>query len=172
MKEHRYIAALAIVLLGFCVVGIAQAQAATRVTPCSPTTANNELCMTWSAVTMRTDGLPTIFPVTYRLEQQIGAGAFTTVSTGAATQAYLKNLAPGDYTYRVYAIENLVVSSPSATASKPIVQAPPNAPVIIIAATIRANGPPTYRVIQSVTLKANEVVFVAPAAMRTLFVSR
>jgi hypothetical protein len=92
-------------------------------------------------------------------------------------QYYARNLAPGSYTFRVYVgCTNVgcVESLPSNAASKDATAVPiqPNTPVIIIAATIRADGPPSYRVIQSVTLRPNEVVFAAPAAMRPLFASR
>lgn len=160
--------AIAVVLL--CIAGFAQAQ--TRVTDCDPATPTNAICITHGAVVTRTDGLPTVFPVTYRVEQKIGSGLYTTVETTGLLKHYVKNLAPGEYVFRVFAIENAVVSDPSNTVPKSIIQAAPNAPIIVIAATINANGPPTYKVIQSYTLKANEVVFVVPASMRPLFAAR
>ena len=170
ITDHHLVATLAIALLTLCCVGIANAQA--RVTPCSPTTATNEVCIHWNAVTTRVDGLPTAFPVTYRVEQQTGTGAFTAISTAAATQLYVKNLAPGDYAFRVFAIENSRTSAASNSGSKSVVQAAPEAPVIIIAATIRAGQQPTFRVVYTVTPRPGEIVFVAPASLRPYVVAR
>jgi hypothetical protein len=176
VKEHRYIAALAIVLLGFCVAGIATAQtASTRVTPCDSATPNNAICLSWEMPATNTDGTPTVLAFTYRVERQTFTTpvTWTAVETVGVTRSYVKNLTAGNtYVFRVIAIAGGVESAPSNTASKAIAAPTPNAPVLIIAATINANGPPTYRIIQSVTLRSNEVAFVAPAAMRSLFVSR
>lgn len=159
-------------LLLLCLAGIANAQ---RVTPCSATTQNNELCVTWGAVSTDTNG-NAITGVSYRVEQRAGSGSYSTVANGTDLRYYARNLAPGTYTFRVYAnctactAESAASNTGSGTASAiPVI---PSAPVIIIAATIRADGPPTYRVIQSVTLRTNEVVFAAPAAMRPYFVNR
>lgn len=162
----------ALTIVALCFAGSVHAQAATRATPCSPTTQTNEICITWAAVVTHTDGLPTMFPVTYRVEQQVGSAAFTTVETTSSLKSYVKNLAPGSYTFRVFAIENAIVSDASNTASKSIIQAPPNAPVIVIAATIRAGKAPVYRVVAMVTPAPNEVVFIAPESMRNLFASK
>jgi predicted phage tail protein len=170
IREHRIVAILAAALLALCCAGIATAQ--TRTTPCDAATPTNAVCIHWAAVTTRIDGLPTIFPVTYRVEQQTGTGAFATVSTGAATQAYVKNLAPGEYTFRVFSIENSKVSAASNAAGRSITQAAPEAPVIIIAATIRPGKEPTFRLIYTVTPRPGEVVFVAPASLRPYVVAR
>jgi hypothetical protein len=129
--------------------GIAQAQT-TRSTPCDPATPSNAVCIGWSPVITRVDGLPTTFPVTYRVEQQIGSGAFAAIATVSTSQHYAKNLAPGVYTFRVFAIENLLESAPSNTAGKTIVQANPGAPVITIAVVISSDRSPVYRIVGSV----------------------
>lgn len=171
MKHLKLISALLLVSLLGSFVPV-HAQTATRVTNCDPATPTNALCIEHGAVTTRTDGLPTVFPVTYRLEQKIGAGAFTAVETTGALKHYVKNLAPADYTFRVFAIEQSVESAPSNSLGKTVVQAPPGAPVIVIAATIRANAPPTYRIVFTLTPKAGEVVFLAPESMRKLFAAK
>jgi hypothetical protein len=171
MKQNHIIAAL----LLLCLTGTAQAQA--RVTPCNAATPNNAICVSWAAVATDTSGAA-ISGVTYRTERAASAsGPYTTVqASSSATQFYATNLATGTYYFRVYA--NCAActgeSAPSNAVNGSATPSPviPNAPVIIIAATIRADGPPTYRIIQSVNLKPNEVVFAAPASMRSLFVAR
>jgi hypothetical protein len=162
----------ALVLFG--VTHPALAQTSTRVTLCDAATPNNALCLSWEAPATNTDGSPTVLPLTYRVERQTATSTPTwiAVETVSVTRSYVKGLAPGTYSFRVFAIAGGMESAPSNTASKPVIAPTPNAPVIIIAATINANGPPTYRIIQSVTLKPNEVVFAAPAAMKPLFASR
>ena len=166
--------AITIALLLFA--GSAYAQTATRVTPCSATTPNNALCLSWTQDGKDTNG-NAITGITYRLTQKLGSGTTTTVANNiTALQYYATGLAPGSYTFIVYANCATCTAesngSNAATGSATAIPVIPNAPVIIIAATIRADGPPTYRIIQSVTLKPNEVVFAAPAAMRPLFASR
>lgn len=178
MNIERLVMRSTVVVALLCLVGVAKAQAATRATPCDPATPNNALCLTWAAPTTNTDGTPTVLALTYRVEMKAGSGSYSNaVANLTATQYYAKNLAPGTYTFRVYAncsAAGCVESPASNAAAKDATPIPiqPNAPVIIIAATIRANGPPTYRIIQSVTLKPNEVVFAAPASMKPLFASR
>lgn len=167
-STQSFLAAITLLALSVC----AHAQAATRVTPCSATTADNELCISYAAVTTRTNGTAVTGPITYRVEQQFNAGAFAAVGTGPDLRYYARNLAPGSYVFRVFAIEGTAVSAPSNVLGKTIDQAPPNAPVIVIAATIRADGPPIYRVISTATLAPDEIVFVAPESMRTLFASK
>lgn len=147
----------------------APAFAQSRVTPCDPATPTNAVCITWAAVTTRVDGLPTNFPVTYRVEQQLGTGPFAVVSTGPALQAYVKNLAPGEYTFRVFAIESGKTSAPSNSAPRAIEQAAPNAPVIIIAVLIRPNGVPVYRRVAQVSPRPGEFIIVAPLAAAVLY---
>lgn len=148
------------------------AQAQTRDTPCSPDTAYNAVCLSWTAPTTRTDGTtyPTGTVFNYRVEKQNGA-TWTTISTATATTLLVPNLANGTHTFRVYAISPAgATSSASNTASRAI-EAAPNAPVLIIAALIREGQPPVYRIVQRVRLKDGEVVFVAPESMRRLFAS-
>lgn len=170
MNIDKLVRYTAVTVFLLCFAGVSQAQ--TRVTDCDPATPSNALCITHGAVITRTDGLPTVFPITYRVEQKLGAGAFTVVETTAALKHYVKNLAPGDYVFRVFAIENAVASDPSNSAGKTIVQAPPAAPVIVIAATIRAGQPPVYRLIYTVRPRDGEIVFVAPESMRPVFAAR
>lgn len=163
-------------LLALLIAGPVFAQSNARVTPCSATTPNNALCLSWTQDGKDTGG-NAITGVTYRLTQKLGTGATTTVANNiTASQFYAQNLTPGSYTFIVYAncatCTAESAASNAATGSATPIPVVPNAPVIIIAATIRADGPPTYRIIQSVTLRPNEVVFSAPAAMRSLFVSR
>jgi hypothetical protein len=177
-----YVGVLAFALIVTCLAGIANAQSATRVTPCSATTANNELCLVITPSSTNVDGTPLTRPSTFRIEQKAGSGAYVQIASALSTPQFLvKGLVPGDYLFRVYqscvSVPNVITCNESgATTSTtkniatPVEQ--PNAPVIIIAATIRANAPPVYRIIQAVTLKPNEVVFAAPAAMRTVFASR
>jgi hypothetical protein len=153
--------------------GVAQAQ--TRVTPCDPATPNNAICVYWTAPATNDDGTPSILPLTYRVERQTHTTPPTwmAVETVNITRSYLKNLTAGTtYYFRVFALAGGKESVPSNTASKLIETPNPGSVVIIIAATIHADGPPTYREIQSVRIKPDEVVFAAPVAMRPLFASR
>jgi hypothetical protein len=174
-REYIKVGWFAIFLLALCITGIAQAQ--TRVTPCSATTANNELCITGPAVTTGTNG-EALQGVTYDVERRLGSGSYSTIATGLTSiQLYDKNLAPGTYTYRVYANCTNVgcvksAASNAASGNATAVPIQPNAPTLIIVASISADRPPVYRIIQSVTLRPGEVVFAAPASMRSVFAAR
>lgn len=146
---------------------VAQAQ-----TSC-PKISDNKAHVCWGAVTAYTDGssVASGTVVTYTVQRQSGATWANETAT-TATDWISAVLTPGTYTYRVTATIAGMTSVPSNTASRDSVNPTPNAPVIIIAATIHANGPPTYRIIQSVKLKSDEVVFVAPESMRKLFASK
>lgn len=104
---------------------------AQRVTPCNNATPSNAVCIVWTASTTWTNGTPIVVPVTYRVEQRTGSGAWTTVTTVSQPQAYVVNLAPGTYTFRVFAIANSQVSDASneavkeATAPPPVIPTPP-----------------------------------------------
>jgi hypothetical protein len=160
--------------------GIAQAQ--TRVTPCSATTANNAICVSITPATKNDLGANLTQPPIFRIDQQRGSGAFATIASNITATTYLvSGLAPGDYVFRIYqscvSVPNVVtcvesggVNTGSRNVAVPIEQ--PANPVVIIAATIRADGPPIYRIIQSVNLRPNEVVFAAPASMRSVFAAR
>lgn len=163
----KYLAILALAL-----AGIANAQA--RVTPCNAATPTNAVCLTATAPTTNTDGSPITGALTYRWEQRTApSGQWAAIGTQATLQKYVTGLAPGSYEWRAFAINSGgLESGPSNVAGRDATNSPPNAPVIIIAATIHADRPPTYRIIQRVTLKPNEVVFVAPADMRPLFANR
>jgi hypothetical protein len=168
-------AVLAVALGLLCITGIVNAQSATRVTDCSPTTPNNAICITGTAPTTNTDGTPVVQPLTYRFQQRAGTtGTFTTVATGLTElKYYAQNLAPGEYFFRAFAncATCTAESAASNVASRSATQPPvvPNAPVLIIAATIRANAPPTYRIVYTVRPREGELVFVAPEAMRSAF---
>lgn len=163
-------------LLAFACITPAHAQAATRVTPCNTNTPNNALCISWQGVTTDTSG-NAITGVNYRVERKLGSAAYATVqASGTATQFYATNLAVGTHFLRVFAncsactAESAASNEVSGSATPiPVI---PNSPVIIIAATIRANGPPTYRIVYTVKPKDGEVVFVAPESMRPVFASR
>lgn len=176
MKHLKLISALLLVSLLGSFVPDAHAQAATRVTPCSATTQNNELCITGTAVTTDTNG-NAITGVTYRVTQKFGTGTAANVATGlTALQYYAKNLAPGSYTFQVFANCTACTAesagSNAAAGSATPIPVVPSTPVIIIAATIRADGPPTFRVVYTVTPRPGEVVFVAPASLRPYVASR
>lgn len=154
---------------------VTQAQTTgTRATDCDPATPNNALCVKWTGIAVDTNG-NAITGVTYRVQQRLGtAGNFATVSTGqTGVTYYAKNLAVATYYFQVYAACTACTAESAgsnvASGASTAVQVVPATPVIIIAATIRANGPPIYRIIQSVNLRPSEVVMVAPASWRPLF---
>jgi hypothetical protein len=135
--RRLYIQALAVFVLGAGLVGEAFAQ---RATPCSPTTPNNAVCLTWTNPTQRIDDTPVTGAITVRIEQRVGTGAYTTIGSFTGTQRLVSNLAPGSYTFRGYATEAGVSleSGPSnevgRTATNP--PSPPDAPVFTIAVNI------------------------------------
>jgi hypothetical protein len=162
---------LALTVWVLCAAGALAQTSGTRVTACNAATPNNALCISWTHDGKDTNG--NTIAVTFRVEQQNGSTWSAIANNLTAKQFYVTGLAPGSYTFRVFAVCSVtgcVDSQPgvgSGTATAPPVQ--PSQPVIIIAATIRANGPPIYRIIQSVNLRPSEVVMVAPASMRPLF---
>lgn len=134
-----------LVTLALLFSGVAHAQ---RATPCNPVTPNSAVCITYSAVTKRTDGSNVTGTMTYRTEQKSGSGAYTTSGTTSALQFYVQNLAPGTYTFRVIALEGTVASDPSNEASRSVVQAPPEATVIQVAqVVIGVDHAPVYSII-------------------------
>ncbi len=175
MKPSRVVYALLLVsLLGSFV----QAQTAgTRVTPCNAATPNNAFCVTGTHDGKDTNG-NAITGVTFRVQQKTGSGSYTTVATALTSlQYYATNLTPGTtYTWRVYAScaactsESNASNEAGGTATAPPVV--PTAPIIIVAATIRADGPPSYRIVYTVRPRDGEVVFVAPESMRPVFAAR
>lgn len=176
-SNRSVLVALAILgSLAFACIEKANAQAATRVTPCSTVTPPNAICVTWQGVTTDTSG-NAITGANYRVERKLGSAAFATVqASGTATQYYATNLAVGTHFFRVFAncsactAESAASNETSAAATAiPVI---PNSPVIIIAATIRDGQPPTYRIVYTVTPRAGEIVFVAPADMRSVFAAR
>jgi hypothetical protein len=175
IREHRIVAILAAALLMLCCMGIASAQTATtRETPCSPTTPNNAICITGQPPATNTDGTPTVLPLTYRFEQRLGtSGPYTTVATGVPElKYYAQNLSPGTYFFRVFVncslctAESVASNVASKTATPPPVV--PNPAVLIIAATIRADGAPTYRIVSTVRPRPGEIVFTAPESLRAV----
>jgi hypothetical protein len=168
-------AVLAVALGLLCITGIVNAQSTTRVTNCNAATPTNALCLEWTAPATMTDGTPTVLPLNYRVQQRVGTtGTFTTIASNLTVlKLYVENLAPGEYFYRVFAnctgctAESAASNTASRSATTPPVV--PGAPVLIIAATIRAGQPPTYRVVYTVRPRTGELVFVAPEAMRSAF---
>lgn len=181
MIRHLRAPIFFLAIVGLCFAGMAQA--ATRATSCDPVTPDNAICVTITPATLDVTGQPLPAGPTFRLEQKTGTGSFVQIATGLTSpQFYVKNLAPGDYVFRSYQncvsvpnVYNCIESGATAPSSPRTVTVPtiqPATPVIIIAVTIRADGPPIYRIIQSVNLKQNEVILVAPASMRPIFASR
>lgn len=134
-----------------CAAGTARAQSPTRSTPCDPATPVNAICVTWTPPATMVDGTPTVLALTYRVTRKLGTGTFTTLTSTAVSQYYDKGLAPGTYTYVVYAnctgcTESAGSNSASKDATAPIVQ--PNPPVIqVVQVTISSNHAPVYRVV-------------------------
>jgi hypothetical protein len=147
-------AVLAIALGLVCITGIVNAQSATRVTDCSPTTPNNAICLVWTHDGKAVDGKP-VTGVTYRAQQRNGtAGTFSTIGTGlTVTQLYVENLAPGEYFFRVFAnctgtgcVDSAASNTASRTATPNTVQ--PTAPILTIAVVIGVDHSPVYRITQ------------------------
>ncbi len=173
MNTHRLIRLTAVVTFALVLFGVTHPALAQRVTSCDSATPNNAVCLTiQTPSTTATDG-SALTGVTYRWEQKFGSGSYSTVlASTTSLQFYAKNLAVGTYTFRAFANCSGCVESDSSNAVTGTSTVKPNAPVIIIAATIRADGPPTYKIIQSYNPKENEIVFVAPSSMRPLFAAR
>ncbi len=134
----------AVVTFALVLFGVVNPALAQRVTPCNAATPNNALCVEGTPPTTTTDGLPIVNALTYRLEQRIGTGAWTTVNTLAVPRFYVTNLAPGAYTFRMYAIAGGLESAASNTVTKDAtpLPTPPTAPVITIAVVISPDAPP------------------------------
>ncbi len=170
MNTHRLIRLTAVVTFALVLFGVTHPALAQ--TPCAKV-ADNKAHVCWTAPETYTDGSPIVLAITYDVEQQSGS-TWTKVASAITARDWTSGvLTPGTYVYRVRAIVAGVSSDPSNTGTKNAVSPTPNAPtVIIVAAVINADGPPTYKVIQTYTPKANEVVFVAPSGMRPLFAAR
>ena len=169
MKFGRIVDSLIVGALLLVCAGLAQAQ--TRVTPCNAATPTNAVCLTGTAPTTRTDGTPITGALSFRWEQRLApSGTFASIGTQATLQKYVTGLAAGTYEFRAFAIEaGNAESAASNVAGRDSAVSPPNAPIIIIAATIRAGQPPTFRIVYTVTPRADEYVFVAPASLRPAF---
>jgi hypothetical protein len=129
---------------------LAQAQT-TRNTPCDPATPNNALCVMWGAVTTWTNGDPLTGAVTYRVErmQQTAIQSWLLVETTSGLRSYVRNLAPGNYTFRVIAIANAVESAPSNNGTGSVAFPPPSAPVIqVVSVVIGADHAPVFTVLK------------------------
>lgn len=158
--------------------------AAPRATPCDPATPDNALCITGTAPTVNTDGTPITLPLIYRIEQKTGTGAYATVATGLTSlQYYAKNLAPGDYVFRAYAncvgvpsvvncSENSTPSPPSSVKNIAVPTVTPGAPLLIIAVTINAEGPPTYRLVYTARPRVGEFLISGGEDIRALVAKR
>ena len=158
MRDHRFIGALAAVLFVFCLVGIAKAQtvppAGTRVTPCDAVTPNDAVCITWAAPATMADGMPTVLPLTYRVQQSMTDQThFADIGTAlTASSLYVKKLAPGTYYFRVYAncTPNCTESGASNIANKATTSAivQPNPPALqVVQVVIGVGVAPIYRAV-------------------------
>jgi hypothetical protein len=151
MKHSKLITSLLLASLLASFVPTAQAQTATRATPCSATTPNNAICVVWNPVTTATDG-STITGVQYRIEQRTGsAGTWATLTATIVNPQFLvQNLAPGEYQFRVFAscATCTAESGPSNIGTGTATAPPkvPTAPVITIAVVISHDSVPVFRV--------------------------
>lgn len=138
-----------------------------------PVVASNKAHVCWQAVAAYTDGsaVTTGTVITYTIQRQVGA-TWANDGTTTATDWTSGILAPGTYTYRVTATVLDQTSAPSNSTDKLSANPTPNAPVIIVAVTINAQGVASYRLIYTVKPKDGEVVFLAPESMRKLFASK
>ncbi len=134
-------------------VPTAQAQTATRSTPCDPATPNNAVCVFWNPVTTASDG-STITGVTYRIEQRTGTtGAWATLTATIVNPQFLvRNLAPGAYQFRVFTSCAACTSeSPNgsniANGTATSVPKVPNEAVITIAVVISSDRAPVFRIV-------------------------
>lgn len=140
MKHAKLISALLIVSL---IGSFVQA----RPTSCNANTPNNAVCVEFTAPANHIDGMPIVLPITYRVEQRTGSGAWAAAQTVSVTRAYITGLSPGTYSFRVFAIVQDKVSEASNEATRTVELAPPNPPIITIAVVIRANTAPVYRIL-------------------------
>lgn len=168
MKEHRLIAILAIALLCLCTMGIANAQAA-----CGKV-ADDKAHVCWAPPVTYTNGNPIAAGtvITYTVQRQSGTTWVNDATNITANDWTSPALQPGTYLYRVTATVGTKTSLPSATASRPVEAPTPEAPIIIVAVTIREGQPPTMRVVYTVRPRPGEVVFVAPELLRKYVVAR
>lgn len=133
----------------------AHAQGATRNTACDAATPTNAICLVWTHDGKDVTGVSLGKPVTFRVQQRVGTGgAFTNIATGlAATQIYVKNLAPATYYFMVFAncspdcIESQASNTGSRDASNPVTQ--PTPPILTIAVVIGNGITPVYRILGS-----------------------
>lgn len=143
MKRLLLLAALAFAAPSF---------AQTRVTPCDPATPNDSICVFWAAPTTNTDGTPATLAFTYRVErlQQVTNPSWMAVETTSALRSYVRNLAPGTYTFRVFAIAGGKESASSNAAGRTVDAPTPNPPVIqVVRVIIGVDHAPVYRVLSS-----------------------
>lgn len=138
MKEHRLIGVFAIVILGLCIAGAAQAQAWDT---------NN---LSWDAPTSCSTGEPiSACPVTsYRIERSATAtGTFSTLGTSTTTSYTHTGALAGNNCYRVIAISATGDSVPSNVACKVNTKpaGPPNPPTNLkVVSPIAYNVRPDY----------------------------
>jgi predicted phage tail protein len=156
MNRKHLLALFLVFVVG--TVGSVKAQTATtRVTPCNAATPNNALCVLWTAPANNTDGTPIVLALTYRVERltQTNPATWMTVNTVSTTQAYVTNLAPGTYTFRVIAIAGGKESDPSNSAAGTVATPTPNPVVITIAVNISPDAPPTIVQVNGAQVYAN-----------------
>ena len=153
---HRFPLIIA-AMLGLCLwASQAHAQGSTRATPCDPATPNNAICVVWTPPATNTDGMPTVLPLTYRVQRSMNDQTHYAdlVTASTASNFYDKSLTPGLYFYRVFAncvgsgcSESVASNSASRTATSPPVT--PNPPVIqVVQVVIGVNTAPVYTVLK------------------------
>lgn len=154
MTTHRLIRYTAVVLF-LCVLAMLTlpAHAQTRATNCDPATPNNAVCLEWTAPIVHTDGSPIVLPISYRTERQTltSPPTWVAIETTSLRRSYVKNLAPGTYTFRVVAIVGGAESAPALSTPKTLTQPPPNPPtnILVVEVVIGMDHAPVYRLTQA-----------------------
>lgn len=116
MREHCYVGALAIVILGLCFTGIAYSQV-------QPWDENR---VSWTAPTTNTDGTALTNLTGYRVERSASSGgAYTTVGTATGITFTHAGATAGVNCYRVIALTPTAESMPSNVACKTNVRPTP-----------------------------------------------
>jgi hypothetical protein len=169
--EHRWVAILAAALLMLCCMGIANAQAAP---PACGKVADDKAHVCWAAPATYTNGtaIAAGTVITYTVQRQSGATWVNDATNITATDWISPVLQPGTYLYRVTATVGTKTSLPSGSAPRAVEAPTPEAPIIIVAVTIREGQAPSMRVVYTVRPRPGEVVFVAPASLRPYVVAR
>jgi hypothetical protein len=137
---------LAVALLSLA--GTAHAQ--TRATPCDPATPNNALCVSVEPPALDTAGLAIVLPLSYRFEQRVGTGPWVVVSASQSSpHYYARNLAPGLYTFRAWAIiQDRASPTSSPEGSGTVAPSTPTAPpAILVVQVLIGKDAPVFTVV-------------------------